>query len=626
MPRVSIEKPSWLSPVNDMDPGRFARSHAAVAPRPLAREAIAASLIALLGVGLRLAFVRAFPTQPITDFKYLVELGIDICRDGIAAPSRHWAFFNPGLPMVLGTLFCVLPGKPVVLARLATAAATGLMALLPFAIWRGALPFAVRCVTAGLLTFWFGQIAFSGVVAQDNWVLLPTVALASLGARAVLVPDAGYPITAALLYAAGMAFRQEMMVVLLPLVLAAAGLRWKPLRSRRGAILLVAVTVPLALLATHRYAATGRWALTSEHGGMAMLGAFVPGAAASGWIDPHPYVEDIDPSLVSDTARLRKEAYGIAFRLAVKRPVFHTARVLSLIGMLMVDGANANTAWSLYQPRVLAARYKPRLEAIAWPLAKLLHWESVAILSGFLATLLICGRRNAAVWIIVTAIALKVGIHAVTVMQGRYLQAVTGMMILVIGLGVHEAMQRSRREVLWRTLVAAFVAIVVAYVAPRLWAEVRSRDFYEPRFTLGLRSTRPLLRCTVRNGRVGSLVAKGFSGTVLPLLVDPRPGDVAVAECQVKRVLPAGLLLRVRDGYAPGGFPGRIEQRVEIGGRELLRHDLAAEAGSGWFEFPVDSLRPGDTVKVEVIAVHPDPGPAWGNAGATTIELGVSRR
>ncbi|HEX2225190.1 MAG TPA: hypothetical protein VHN15_13400, partial [Thermoanaerobaculia bacterium] len=100
------------------------------------------------------------------------------------------------------------------------------------------------------------------------------------------------------------------------------------------------------------------------------------------------------------------------------------------------------------------------------------------------------------------------------------------------------------------------------------------------------------------------------------------PGEKAVADCTlVQNGPPAALAIEVLDGYAPGGRPGRVFQRIEIDGREALRHDLAAEPGTGWVGVPVDGAASGRRVRVEVAAVQPDPGAGWGWASSTRFRV-----
>src|SRR4029079_11177940 len=100
--------------------------------------------------------------------------------------------------------------------------------LIPYRAWRDVLPFWVRMLAGAALAIWPGQVLFSGVVAQDNWVLAPTVGLTALAVRTLLSKDAGRPVIAGLLLAAGAVMRQEMVVVLFPLLLAAAGVSPPP--------------------------------------------------------------------------------------------------------------------------------------------------------------------------------------------------------------------------------------------------------------------------------------------------------------------------------------------------------------------------------------------------------------
>src|SRR5204862_6022360 len=131
------------------------------------REAAGAVFLAVLGVAIRLAFVRAFPTQPFWDFLQLVHFG-ELLRDhGPLAYGWYWAQFNPGLPLILSLLFRAFPGNDAATARIATAAATGLLPLLPYLIWRPVLTRRVRLLAGVLLAVWPGQVFFSGAVSQD---------------------------------------------------------------------------------------------------------------------------------------------------------------------------------------------------------------------------------------------------------------------------------------------------------------------------------------------------------------------------------------------------------------------------------------------------------------------------
>ena len=112
---------------------------------------------------------------------------------------------------------------------------TGLTPLLPFLLWRPILTFRWRMAAGLALALWPGQIFFSGVVAQDNWVLCrssrsPAWPCASCASPARtdtrLPPDFCSPRPTAI--------RQEMLVVMLLPALAACG-PWPARRARRRA-------------------------------------------------------------------------------------------------------------------------------------------------------------------------------------------------------------------------------------------------------------------------------------------------------------------------------------------------------------------------------------------------------
>jgi hypothetical protein len=92
---------------------------------PWRRDLAGAALLVVLGVGLRLAFLRAFPTLPLSDFRALIDFGIRLRDRGLAAPGWGWVQFNPGLPLILSVLLRAFPSDPASAARIATAAVTG---------------------------------------------------------------------------------------------------------------------------------------------------------------------------------------------------------------------------------------------------------------------------------------------------------------------------------------------------------------------------------------------------------------------------------------------------------------------------------------------------------------------
>lgn len=593
------------------------------------RELLGLATLLAAGLLLRLAFVTVFPTRPFSDFRALLELALLMRDRSLTVPGYYWDLLNPGLPLILSLLLRLFPADPEATARVSTAVATGLLPALPYLLWRGVQPRWVRLLAGGILALWPGQVVFSGVVAQDNWVLLPTVALGALAVRSVTGRES-HPVAAGLLYALAVAIRQEMLVVLLPLLLGAAlGAPAEDGRRRwRRALLLCALAagLPLLLLALQRRAATGRFALTSEHGGMAILGSYVPGATANAWVNPVAYIAAVEPELLENPAEMKRRALGLAVREALARPGFHALRITAFTLDFTVSGESANLFWSLVAPDVLP----PSVHARAAPFAHFaydsLHFEMAALLALFLAALLVTWR-SPAVWLLGAAIALKIGIHAVTVAQGRYFLAATALEILVIALGAREAARLpSRRTAIAALALGGAAAGCILWIGPRAIARVRARDVEPPRtyrFSLSPFPGEPrALDCTIERGRL--INWSEAQATLETFDANPSPGEKAVADCVFRASAPPSpLVIRLLDPYAPGGLPGRMVQRVVVDGREILVHDVAAEPGSGWTEIPLGKLDPGrrTAITIELVAVHPDPGTSWGWAAATSFEI-----
>jgi hypothetical protein len=163
-----------------------------------------------------------------------------------------------------------------------------------------------------------------------------------------------------------------------------------------------------------------------------------------------------------------------------------------------------------------------------------------------------------------------------------------------------------------------------------LWAAGRRAEAYVLRaeeqmvytFTVREPSGAGRLRCVVREGILAMISRK--EATIRTLHVNPLPGETAVAECQIDAIrADARLAFEFDDAYASGGWPGRILQSVDVDGREVSKHDLAATPWSGRIRVPLETVagtRPA-TVVLRVAAGVPDAGSAWGIAGATAFRL-----
>jgi hypothetical protein len=599
-----------------------------------ARETIALLLLLILGLAPRLAFVTRFPTIPVSDFNILVVFGQYLHDHGLIANGWFWEYFNPGLPVVLSVLFRIFPGDPGSVARLATAFACGLLPILPFLIWRGVLPFWVRLLAGASLALWPGQILFSGVVAQDNWVLLPVVALAALAVRALVSSAPTWPVTAGLLYVAGVAIRQEMLIVLLPLFLIAAGVTFRA-GWRRVAVAGLAAGLPLMALVAYRGAATGRFTLSSEHAGLTILGAYVPGASVNAWIDPYPFIASVRPDLLRDRKALLSQASSLAFREALRRPGFQAARILSSMVTFSVRGEAASLYWSLQTPEALPAALHERGLALMQRAMPPLRYEMAGIQGLFLAALIVgIWRCNRAILLLASTVLLKYGIHAVVASQGRYFYAATALEILAIAVAAYEVRTAlaGRRLLVPALALGLGVAFSLGLLLVRLRLElyVQSRDVDQPRtyrFPMEVPDHGAALDCAINRGLLVSLSLPRDATQNAAIRIpqgDPPPGEAATAVCQLTGTgKPRPLTLEVLDSYAPGGFPDRLLQRVEIDGVEIFSHDIAKEPGSGWARVPLGNVGEGTKRRlvIEVKAVRPDPGPGWGNVSVTTFQL-----
>lgn len=427
----------------------------------LRSECIWFVVIILLGVLPRLGFVILFPTQPISDFRGLVDFALALRDSGLAQGTWYWDFFNPGTPILLSVVLRVLPGSPDAIARWTTAILTGLVPIFPYAIWHGVLSPRARVIAGLFLALWPGQVFFSGVVAQDNWVLLPTVALSSLAVRSLVARDRGHPLWSAVLFVLGTFIRQEMLIALLPGALAAAGLGTGCKHWVRNLLLWASVVLLfLLLIAGHRAAATGRFALTTGHGGKAMLGAYVPGAGLSYWRDPDPFIASVDPSLLGDKKRLEKESYRLAVKEALRRPKFHSIRIVSAILTCGGQPDPSNFYWSLNGPGTLPSGHRDRGDLFVKKISPVINIFMVLIHALFLASLFSGAlRRSWPILVIATAILLKILIHGVIVAQPRYFMPAIALEWLVIALSVDDAMKS--RNIAQSVLVAAGAVAVI---------------------------------------------------------------------------------------------------------------------------------------------------------------------
>jgi hypothetical protein len=582
-----------------------------------------------MGVLPRMALIAVFPTQPISDFASLIHFALELEANPIAPNVWEWTSYSSGLPTVLSLLFRVSPFAAIPTARVATALLMGLTPLLPFWIWRGIYPLRTRLVAAGLLALWPGQILFSGVVAQDNWILPVAVALGALAVRSQ-VNGRGYGWQAGLLLGVGTAFRQEMLVPLFPLALAAALGHPKGAWRRPAAIMILGAGSLLGLVAVHRGLATGRYTVFSEHGAMAMLGSYAPGSGTNYWVDPTPFLAAEAPDLLESAGMSGSRAIGLAWHEVLKRPVFHVVRMVagSLNGLIRTG--YATLYWSLTGPAVVPDSKVEAARTLVVLLEPLLLWGPVAFWGAFLFLAVWSFHRGAAarmgVGVLVLAILLKILIHAVIGSQPRHFFVVVAWAMLAAAAGLDQLVRLgwSRRATFWLG-GALLLAASLGPALGRAEQYLLSHDKNPPRaYSFPLRAGDLVFRCTMTEGRLVSILG----GVMVAVLEDeePAPGDRARADCRSTPVdHPASLRVEAYDGYEMGGYPGRILQVVTAQGENALEHDMGATSGQGWVVSRPIAIPAGQSVSLvlEIQAIKPDPGWEWGPASLTTFQLQV---
>jgi hypothetical protein len=597
-------------------------------------------LVATLAIGLRLAYQAAFPTAPFSDFGALVQWARLMRDQGLSVNSWHWVYFNPGLPLILRGLLGLAPAAdPASLARLATGLATGLMAPMVTLLLGEGLSWSRRMAVGLALAVWPGQVMFSGVVAQDNWLLLPLGALAALAIRSLLTPTEGQPMAAGLIFVAAVALRQESLLVALPLLVAASGLWPRNGRvlvsgwRRRLAVTALATCLPLSALAGFRWAATGCLTLASEHAGLSILGSYAPGAARNGyWTDPVPWVAATGPELLTHSSRLRGKALCLAVAEARRRPLFHAARATAATSAALTTGDADNLYWALLAPGALPEPRAPAGRAMVAMARTPLRVAEMAIFALVAAaSLLSAWRRDWLALPLLAALALKLGVHAITTMQGRFVGSLELLGLLLVVMASRHLQGREWPRATACVALGTLAAVAVAAVSPRLEAAVRARDDelerqYLFRFALEAPDRSPAAKCEIATGRLTALDLDNDVAQLAFLARDPQPGDLAVARCRLSRLRAThrGVLrLEIEDPYPIGDLPGRVEQRVILDGVEVARRDIAAEAGGGWWQVPLSGLAPAarHDLEVQLIAIGPDPGAAWGPASASSFRF-----
>ncbi|HET9794208.1 MAG TPA: hypothetical protein VFS34_07080 [Thermoanaerobaculia bacterium] len=594
-------------------------------PSSLRAETAAALGALVAGVLPRLLFVRAYPVAPMSDFAAMVKMATALRDHAPEAARWGWFQLSAGAPTLLSMALRLAPGSPATAARIATAIWTGLAPLTAFLVLGRPFSLRFRLAAAAGLAFWPGQIVFSGVVSQDNWIVLPVVASAALGVRA-LREGAARPLLAALFYASAVWIREEMLVVLVPpAVVAAAG----PRTGRRRMILrfALAASLLLGLICWQRGRATGRYTVRSELGWEAPLGTYAPGAGL-GFVLPRAFLSSVDPALLKDRRRALALAPSLVFEEVRRRPFYHAVRRIAATLLTWQHAELEDLYWAFPYPDPAAppGASARRFAARAGPwLDRSLALVHVAFLA---AVLLGLSSGSREVTLLTVTIAAKVGVQLLFVSMGRFFLPVEALELLTIPFGVEIALRRRRAAVAVGGAAVFAAAIAASARAMGNWAlaheDVPQRIY---RFSISGPGRAASLDCIVAKGWVSDL---GETSARLQLLRrDPRPGEVARADCRLLPGSGAGpVALEIRDGYAKGGLPNQIVQRVRVDGREELAHDISDVPGEGWLAVPLPAGSGGapPRVTIEIDAVRPFRGGDWGDAGATDFRLAPADR
>jgi hypothetical protein len=616
VPDLRVESTAGTAPAHSpvrTTPGE-SRSPDEVRPGSPAQEWADVLLLLFVGVGTRVGFALAYPTRPFFDFLQVVHFGTLLRDQGLFARGWYWSQFNPGLPVILAVLFRIFPGDPVAVARMATAVATGLCPILPFLLWRSVLGPRWRRLAGLLLAAWPGQIFFSGAVALDNWVLLPAVALACLAVRRLLDPtERVYPFVGGVLYAAALAIRQEMALVLLPAALAAVAVPRLTRKSLRNvAVLGVIAGLTFLAIGAQRSAATGHFKIGSEHGALGLFGTFVPGASIDGWSDARAYAAALDPSVVdgslfgSQPAMLR-----LTWSEARRRPAFHLLRIAAWVPRLALNADADNLVWSVGAPRAQPADRRDRAAKFRDRWDPILRAE-LALTQGLFVATFVLGvrRRSLPILTLALSVVLKFLIHAIISPVGRLAVPAIALELLAIPLGLALLAPRPRFERLRFAALAGSTAILLLAGTPAL------ADFVMRHDSPVLPGIRGFALQAGQDCEVRCKLASGAITGLTPAWVRLQVRDEEAAAPEAARlpcaipVLAAGesLILELFALTPAPASPDAAVTRVLLDGREAPAEAFSAGSSPGSRAVRIFGSTPPHISNVTVELAAPDRG------------------
>ena len=578
--------------------------------------------ILILSMSIRVWFSFLFPAQPVSDFRAIVDFAVEFSKD-IFSGYYAWRSISPGLPVILSLLiniFSQIP--PEAIGRWATVMITGFTPIIPYLAWKGIFPYRVRVFAGFLLALWPGQVLFSTVVAQDNWVILPIVTICTLAMRIIKNEEHGWPLAGSSLFALAIFIRQEMLIVLLPVVMVVIIGSQPRTRMKNlfwGGIVLTAL---LFLMILHRGISTGKYALSSTHLGRSMLGSYAPGAG-KGWVDPGAYLAATDPALLNildtDFASAQDRMVDIAIDEFFRRPKFHTARIITATVYALFDGDVDNLYWSLTAPNVLTEENLEKAEILKRHYLR--YGNNLAILTHSLfifSILLLIQDKKKALLIapVLLTILFKIAIHALIVITPRYFLAVAAMEFLVVAVSLDGIIYKHNRNSVIRSALVGTAIVLFVYFYPykQISSYVLANDETETQFAyrFPLRVPGPQydieINCYVTDGW---LELKGLNEASLKFIHNrPRTNENATANCSILTTEPVTLTMSIYDPISFGDLPGAFYQIVYINEKEVINHDVSDNSWGGWIDTPVQVIESAN-ITFELLAIAPKSGMDW---------------
>jgi hypothetical protein len=383
-----------------------------------------------------------------------------------------------------------------------------------------------------------------------------------------------------------------MLVVMLVPARAAAGLPGRR-RGRTGRLLRVAAAaaIPLLALASERRAATGRFAVTTEHGGLGLLGTVAPGSAAAGWVDPTLYAASVEPQLLRQPVALRRAAWRLALDEARRRWRFHAFRSAVAALRLSVESDAQNLFWGLDAPGALSTERAASGAAWARTVRPLLRVELALVASLFIAALALgIRKRDPAILVLCSAVVLKILVQVLFSPLGRLMVPAIALELVVVPLALADlAPPAGRRERLSFVIVAAAAAAALLAALPPLQSLAIRKDEAPPvvrRFPLLIAGGGGWAECVVETGRLTAI--SGDRAWIGAADEAGTSAQAARASCRLPELRPgAALGLDLECPSVVGAGPGLPTERVEADGRERFRRDLDGKPPAAWFRVPL---------------------------------------